>query len=1091
MRIAIMNYLRRIGWILLGCCWGWLHPAPVYAACATPVFINEFHYDNVGEDVDEFIEIAGPAGTDLAHWSVVLYNGSDGHPYGAPIPLSGTLADEGNGYGALAFPAGTLQNGAPDGFALLDPNGVVQQFLSYEGSLTAASGPALGLTSVDVGVSETTATPQGHSLQLTGAGLCAADLYWAGPFPASPGMLNAGQLLSRAPQVVATTPAANAYDVALDAALVITFSTDIALTGSASLVCEQSGASLVAPQLVSARAISLPHAPFRGGEHCTVTLPAGLVHDPIDPSQMLPGDYQWHFTAGYPAVSGATLFISPEEGHDRAIVDAQDDAWRGAVQTAQQCSIFQTGAIHEVTAAHCGSQTGDCVVPTTFPTGLTITYTLRNMDGPLLGSADAWASGQADGCGEGATLQDGAPRPSALPGCYYNDSLRGSSSYANGLLFSFSEPLSAFGGWFGDLESKPTGTAYYAAGRDGGTGIGGALAYLRLFFEDGTMQESPILPTRAPAGPWTLAETPPPSFALDAGGNVAYCGGPNQGDPVGCGNQTTRWIGFVADNPAKRVVKFLVTVGDDDHSGAGPSDGPNVSCAGGDAQSCNSGTESLSFIGPTICVAPDLALHKHVQPTLVRAGEVVTYTLTYTNQIAGMAATAIELHDSLPSGLTYLTTLAADPPATVMTDPLRWQIDTLPPGARGVITFTAQVASAAAGWLTNTASINIAGELNPTDNQAQATLFVAQPRLAVQLLLNQQPTEIAPGPELVSGTPIHWRYTLTNTGNVPMTNLVLRDEQGAPLLCQEGPFPALWAIGEQVVCTVEQAAAFGAVSITTQVTANIPALNHEPVVASVLGHYVGINPPPTPTNTPTAEPATVTPSPTVTPEPATVTPSPTVTPEINTPMATPSPTMPEATPTATMALPSPTSSPISPPLPSATPTAPEPQPPTAPVLEFHKTVNQSQLIAAPASGQILTYTLSYHNRGDMVVTGVEIIEEVPAFTSFWPEGSSPGWDCPVPAAGEAARCHWWIGDLPPGASGSVTFAVMLATLPDNTYRLENRATLSAHDGSQIAEARVTWLASVAVEVIMAPTSSPISAEPTTISHYVWLPTVLR
>src|SRR5262249_6399341 len=44
------------------------------APAATP-WINEFHYDNVGTDVGEFIEIAGAAGTNLSGYSLVLYNG--------------------------------------------------------------------------------------------------------------------------------------------------------------------------------------------------------------------------------------------------------------------------------------------------------------------------------------------------------------------------------------------------------------------------------------------------------------------------------------------------------------------------------------------------------------------------------------------------------------------------------------------------------------------------------------------------------------------------------------------------------------------------------------------------------------------------------------------------------------------------------------------------------------------------------------------------------------------------------------------------------------------------------------------------------
>ena len=45
-------------------------------SAADGVRVSEIHYDNDGTDTGEAIEIAGPAGTDLTGWSVVLYNGS-------------------------------------------------------------------------------------------------------------------------------------------------------------------------------------------------------------------------------------------------------------------------------------------------------------------------------------------------------------------------------------------------------------------------------------------------------------------------------------------------------------------------------------------------------------------------------------------------------------------------------------------------------------------------------------------------------------------------------------------------------------------------------------------------------------------------------------------------------------------------------------------------------------------------------------------------------------------------------------------------------------------------------------------------------
>ena len=60
----------------------------------------------------------------------------------------------GTGTVVVDYPSNGIQNGSPDGIALVDASGAVMQFLSYEGTLTAVGGPADGLTSTDIGVSE-------------------------------------------------------------------------------------------------------------------------------------------------------------------------------------------------------------------------------------------------------------------------------------------------------------------------------------------------------------------------------------------------------------------------------------------------------------------------------------------------------------------------------------------------------------------------------------------------------------------------------------------------------------------------------------------------------------------------------------------------------------------------------------------------------------------------------------------------------------------------------------------------------------------------------------------------------------------------
>lgn len=157
---------------------------------AGDVWINEFHYDNIGTDTNEFVEIAGPAGTDLSGHQIVLYNGANGTVYNT-LNLSGSIPDEGAGFGAIAFnyPSNGIQNGSPDGIALV-ANSTLVEFISYEGTFTGSGGPADGVLSVDVGVAEsnsTTATDE--SLQRDNSDLANPGI-WGGPALASPGLLN-------------------------------------------------------------------------------------------------------------------------------------------------------------------------------------------------------------------------------------------------------------------------------------------------------------------------------------------------------------------------------------------------------------------------------------------------------------------------------------------------------------------------------------------------------------------------------------------------------------------------------------------------------------------------------------------------------------------------------------------------------------------------------------------------------------------------------------------------------------------------------------------------------------------------------------
>jgi Ca2+-binding RTX toxin-like protein len=199
LRHARRRPARTVGAIASLLALGWLVPLASGPAIAdTAVFLNEIHYDNSGADTNEGVEVAGPAGTDLSGWSIVLYNGLDGSTYGTAAALTGTVPDQQSGFGTAWFSIEAIQNGAPDGLALVDPGGVTIQFVSYEGAFAATEGPANGMTSTDIGVAEAGTEPVDQSLQLGGTGTVAEDFAWQPSLGQTRGAVNQNQTFGQA-----------------------------------------------------------------------------------------------------------------------------------------------------------------------------------------------------------------------------------------------------------------------------------------------------------------------------------------------------------------------------------------------------------------------------------------------------------------------------------------------------------------------------------------------------------------------------------------------------------------------------------------------------------------------------------------------------------------------------------------------------------------------------------------------------------------------------------------------------------------------------------------------------------------------------
>jgi endonuclease I len=274
------NRARSLACVLLLAC----------GAAHAEVFINELHYDNAGSDSGERIEVVATAGEDLGAYRIYLYNGgstpgsassydNDAVPAGSSVSCGASVR-----IATVSYPSDGLQNGSNDAIALVDGNGQLVQFLSYEGSVTGAGGPAAGQTSDNLPVAEGSGTTAGSSLQLHGSGSGYGDFTWAASSADSFGSCNSDQSFAGgsdpAPNIVATTPTDGATDFPAAGDLAVAFSEPVTLsTGALTLSCSVSGGvALSYPGSGSNIAISTDTA-LNAGESCTLTVVAAKISD--------------------------------------------------------------------------------------------------------------------------------------------------------------------------------------------------------------------------------------------------------------------------------------------------------------------------------------------------------------------------------------------------------------------------------------------------------------------------------------------------------------------------------------------------------------------------------------------------------------------------------------------------------------------------------------------------------------------------------------------------------------------------------------------------------------------------------------------
>ena len=116
-------------------------------------------------------------------------------------------------------------------------------------------------------------------------------------------------------------------------------------------------------------------------------------------------------------------------------------------------------------------------------------------------------------------------------------------------------------------------------------------------------------------------------------------------------------------------------------------------------------------------------------------------------------------------------------------------------------------APAEAGQHQNVASVVAtapSGPLLPVTDPAN--YFGVQGGIDIEKLTNGEDADEPPGPYVLVGSTVNWTYVVTNTGNSPLTGIVVTDNKGVAVTCPSGTLPSGPPPTNSMTCTGSAAA---------------------------------------------------------------------------------------------------------------------------------------------------------------------------------------------------------------------------------------------------------------------------------------------
>ncbi|MDH3306032.1 MAG: choice-of-anchor E domain-containing protein [Acidimicrobiia bacterium] len=125
---------------------------------------------------------------------------------------------------------------------------------------------------------------------------------------------------------------------------------------------------------------------------------------------------------------------------------------------------------------------------------------------------------------------------------------------------------------------------------------------------------------------------------------------------------------------------------------------------------------------------------------------------------------------------------------------------------------------------------------DPVTDDDPSHYFGSDPSIDIEKATNGQDADTPTGPTIPVGDPVAWTYVVTNTGNVPLSAVVVTDDQGVAVSCPQSALAPL----ESMTCTASGVATLGQYANVGGVTGTPPV--GDPVTDDDPSHYFGSAP---------------------------------------------------------------------------------------------------------------------------------------------------------------------------------------------------------------------------------------------------------